>query len=170
LGIVFALPTATGDAVPLPIRWPYLFYRLDDRALRRHIYPSYPSTITHNKIKNKYRACGVVACKQERERKKQVKLLQKAKEFVLLKLLKPILDLELSIAKANIELQLRRRLISNLAPLGLDMNSILRHMQTVGSATNGRVRDINSMAKDDSFTMQEDYISFLGLDNRDYLE
>jgi hypothetical protein len=39
LGVVFALPTATSDAIPLPIRWPYLFYCLDNRALRRHIHP-----------------------------------------------------------------------------------------------------------------------------------
>jgi hypothetical protein len=38
LGVVFALPTATDDAIHLPIRWPYLFYCLDDRALRRHIH------------------------------------------------------------------------------------------------------------------------------------
>jgi hypothetical protein len=82
---------------------------------------------------------------------------------VLLELLKPILDPELSITEANIELQLRKRLISNLAALGLEIDSILRHMQTAGSATNGGVGD-------DSFTMQEDYISFSGLDNGDYLE
>jgi hypothetical protein len=38
LGVVSALPTATGDAISLPIRWPYLFYRLEDCALRRHIH------------------------------------------------------------------------------------------------------------------------------------
>jgi hypothetical protein len=36
LCVVFALLTATGDAIPLPVRWPYLLYCLDDRALRRH--------------------------------------------------------------------------------------------------------------------------------------
>ena len=44
LGVVSALPTATGDAIPLPVRWPYLLYCLDDRALRRHIH-LYPSTL-----------------------------------------------------------------------------------------------------------------------------
>jgi hypothetical protein len=126
--------------------------------------------VTRNKIKNEYKACGVAACKQERERKKQVELLQKAKEFVPLELLKPIPDLELSITKADIELQLRGRLISNPAALGLEIDSILGHMQTAGSATNGGVGDINSRVRDDPFTMQEDYISFSGLDNGDYLE
>ena len=36
LGVVFALPTAAGDAIPLPMRWPYLLYCLDDRAHRQH--------------------------------------------------------------------------------------------------------------------------------------
>jgi len=36
LVVVFALPTAIGDAIPLPIRWPHSLYYLDDRALRRH--------------------------------------------------------------------------------------------------------------------------------------
>jgi hypothetical protein len=89
---------------------------------------------------------------------------------VLLELLKPNPDLELSITKADIELELRKRLISNPAALGLEIDSILRNMQTAGSPTNGRVGDINSRVGGDSFTMQEDYISFSGLDNRDYLE
>jgi hypothetical protein len=87
-----------------------------------------------------------------------------------LELLKPILDLELSITKADIKLELCKRLISNPAALSLEIDSILRNMQTAGSLTNRGVRDINSRVRDDSFTMQEDYISFSGLDNRDYLE
>jgi hypothetical protein len=43
-------------------------------------------------------------------------------------------------------------------------------MQTAGSPTNGGGGDINSRVRDDSFTMQDDYVSFSGLDNRDYLE
>jgi hypothetical protein len=38
LGVVSALPTATGDAIPLPVRWPYLLYCLDNRAHRRGIH------------------------------------------------------------------------------------------------------------------------------------
>jgi len=89
---------------------------------------------------------------------------------VLLKLLKPILDLELSITKANIKLKLRKRLISNLAALGLEIDSIHRNIQTAGSLTNRGVRDISSSVKGNSFTIQEDYVSFSGLDNRDYME
>ena len=87
-----------------------------------------------------------------------------------LELLKPILDLELSITKADIKLQLRQRLISNPAALGLEIDSILRNMQTAGSPTNGGVGDINSGVGDDSFTMQKDDVSFSGLDIRDYLK
>ena len=89
---------------------------------------------------------------------------------MLLKLLKPIPDLELSITKADIKLELRKRLISNLATLGLEIDSILRNMQTAGSPTNRGVGDINSRVGGDSFIMQEDYVSFSGLDNGDYLE
>jgi hypothetical protein len=126
--------------------------------------------ITRNKIKNEYKACRVAARKLEREYKKQVELLQKAEEFVPLELLKPIPDPELSITEADIELQLCKRLISNLAALGLEIDSILRNMQIAGSPTNGGVGDINSRVGDDSFTMQEDYVPFSGLDNGDYLE
>jgi len=87
-----------------------------------------------------------------------------------LKLLKPILDLELSITEADIELELRKRLISNLAALGLEIDSLLRNIQIAGSPTNGGVRDISSGVGGDSFTMQEDYVSFSGLDNKDYIE
>jgi hypothetical protein len=40
LGVVFAF--ATDYVLPLPVRWPYLFYRLDDHALRRHIHSMPP--------------------------------------------------------------------------------------------------------------------------------
>jgi hypothetical protein len=42
LGVVFAFATATGDALSLPVRWPYLLSRLDNSALRRHIHPIPP--------------------------------------------------------------------------------------------------------------------------------
>jgi hypothetical protein len=89
---------------------------------------------------------------------------------VLLELLKLILDLELSITKADIKLELRKRLISNPATLGLEIDSILRNIQTASSPTNGRVKDISSSVKGNSFTMQEDYVSFSSLDNRDYIK
>jgi hypothetical protein len=41
------LPTATDYAIPLPVRWPYPLYCLDDRAHRRHIHlisPQYANT------------------------------------------------------------------------------------------------------------------------------
>jgi hypothetical protein len=94
--------------------------------------------------------------------------LQKAKGFVLLKLLKPILDLELSVTEADIKLQLCKRLISNLATLGLKIDSILRQTQTTSSLSNRGVLGINKV-KDD-FTVQLDYILFSGLGNKDSIK
>ena len=77
-----------------------------------------------------------------------------------LELLEPILDPELSITEADIELQLRERLISNPAASGLEIDSILGRTQTTGSPS--RVGD--------DFTLQSDYVSFLGLGNEDFME
>jgi hypothetical protein len=124
--------------------------------------------VTRNKIKNELKTCGIAARKLERERKKQVELLQKAKEFVPLKLLKPILDPELSVTEADIELQLRERLISNPAALGLEIDSILGRTQTTSSPSSGGVLGINRVG--DDFTVQSDYISFSGLGNKDSMK
>jgi hypothetical protein len=88
--------------------------------------------------------------------------LQKAKEFIPLKLLKPIPDPELSITKADIDLQLRKRLISNPAAISLNVDSILRGAKILGSNNKG----------EDDFMMQSDYVSFLGLGNlqEDFIE
>jgi hypothetical protein len=103
---------------------------------------------TRNKIKNEHKACGIAARKLERERKKRVELLQKAKEFIPVELLKPIPDPELSVTEADIQLQLRERLISNPAALGLNIDSLLSRAQTSSSSNAGG---------------GEDFISFLGL-------
>jgi hypothetical protein len=81
--------------------------------------------------------------------------LQKAKEFIPVELLEPILDPELSVTEADIELQLRERLISNPAALGLNIDSLLGGAQTSSGNNEGG----------DDFTMQLDYVSFLGLGN-----
>jgi hypothetical protein len=81
--------------------------------------------------------------------------LQKTIEFIPLELLKPILDPELSVTKADIDLQLCKRLIANPAALGLDIDSLLRKPQTLSSHDKGG----------DDFTMQSDYVSFLGIGN-----
>jgi hypothetical protein len=52
LGVVFALATATGDAIPLPVRSPYLLYCLDDRAHRRHTILSLHITSRNNRKEN----------------------------------------------------------------------------------------------------------------------
>jgi hypothetical protein len=76
-------------------------------------------------------------------------------EFILLELLEPILDLELSVTEADIDLQLREKLIANPATLSLDIDSLLRKPQTLSSHDEGG----------DDFTMQSDYVSFLGIGN-----
>jgi hypothetical protein len=81
--------------------------------------------------------------------------LQKTKEFIPLKLLKPIPDLELSVTEADIDMQLCERLIANPAALGLDIDSLIRKPHALGSRDEG----------EDDFTMQSDYVSFLGLSN-----
>lgn len=87
--------------------------------------------------------------------KKRVELLQKTKEFIPLKLLEPIPDLQLSITKADIDLQLRERLMANLAAIGLDIDSLIGKPHALGSHDEG----------EDDFMMQSDYVSFLGLSN-----
>jgi hypothetical protein len=76
------------------------------------------------------------------------------------------LDLELSVTEADIKLQLRKRLILNPAALGLKIDSILRRTQTTGSPSS---RGVLGGVGDD-FTEQLDYISFLGLGNKDFME
>jgi hypothetical protein len=116
---------------------------------------AYLVQVTHNRIKNEYKACGVAACKLERKRKKRVELLQKTKEFIPLKLLKPIPDPQLSVTKADIDMQLCERLIANPAALGLDIDSLTRKPHALGSHDEG----------EDDFTMQSDYVSFLSISN-----
>jgi hypothetical protein len=62
--------------------------------------------ITRNKIKNNLKARGVVARRQERERKRAVEALERAKEFVPIAMLEAIPDPEKTTTNADIELQL----------------------------------------------------------------
>ena len=48
--------------------------------------------ITRNRIKNDLKACGVIARRQERERKKAVEALERAKEFIPIQMLEVIPD------------------------------------------------------------------------------
>ncbi len=52
---------------------------------------------------------------------------------MLLELLKPVLNLELSIKEANIKLQLRKRLTLNIAALGCGIDKFVRRTQATGS-------------------------------------
>jgi hypothetical protein len=81
--------------------------------------------------------------------------LQKTKEFIPLELLEPIPDPELSVTEADINLQLRERLMANPAALSLDIDSLPGKLQALSSHDEGG----------DDFTMQSDYVSFLGIGN-----
>ena len=62
--------------------------------------------VTQNKIKNELKARGVIARRQERERKRKVQELQKAHQFVPMELYEAIPDPEKLMTDADIELQL----------------------------------------------------------------
>jgi hypothetical protein len=115
--------------------------------------------VTRNKIKNAWKTQGIAAQKQERERKKRVEALQKAKEFVPIHLLEAIPNPELSITKADIDLQLREALISTAVEIDLDL--ALQEIQTMGSG-------VDTNIEDGIFASQPDYVSLLGLDNGDW--
>ena len=89
--------------------------------------------------------------------------MQKAKEFVLFHLLKAIPDPELSTTEADIDLQLRERLISTLAEIDLDLDSALQEIETMGS-------NVNREAGDCLFTSQADYMPLLGSGNGDIMD
>jgi hypothetical protein len=72
----------------------------------------YLERTTRNKIKNELKARGVIARKQEKERKKKVLELQKAHQFIPIELYEAIPDPEKLITDADIELQLQEALIS----------------------------------------------------------
>jgi hypothetical protein len=86
--------------------------------------------------------------------------LQKTIGFIPLKLLEPIPDPELSVTKADIDLQLCERLIANPAALGLDIDSLLRKPQISSSYDK----------EGDDFTMQSYYVSFLSIGNSNIKE
>ena len=119
--------------------------------------------LTKGELKNELKTCGVAAQKLERERKRQVKALQKAKEFVPFYLLKAILDLELSTTKADVDLQLRKRLISTSAEIDPDLDSALQEIEKMGSNVNGEAGDC-------LFTSQADYMPLLGSGNGDIMD
>ena len=68
--------------------------------------------ITRNKIKNNLKAHGVTIRRRERERKKAVEALQRAREFIPMDILEAIPDPEKTTTDADIDLQLREALIS----------------------------------------------------------
>jgi hypothetical protein len=85
--------------------------------------------------------------------------LQKSRQFIPVDLLQAIPDPELSITTADIDLQLRKRLISISAEIDLDLDATLQEIETVGS--------LDTKAGADQIELQADYVSLLGFDNGD---
>jgi hypothetical protein len=75
---------------------------------------------------------------------------------VLIHLLKAILDSELSTTKADIELQLRKTLILTSAEIVLDLDTVLKEMQTTDSSVDAEV--IGCL-----FAEQANFVSFQAL-------
>ena len=101
------------------------------------------------------KACGVVARRQERERKKAVEALRKAKEFVLIKMLEAIPDPEKTTTDADIEVQLQEALVSTIAAIDPSIDDSFR-------ATD---------ATEDTLALQANYIPLNASDiELDYLD
>jgi hypothetical protein len=105
----------------------------------------YVERVARNKIKNELKARGVLARRQEKERKKKVQELEKANSFVPFELREAIPDPEKDTTDADIELQLRETLISTQQYEYDDLEAVLDP------------------------ALQADFISFEGLDNIDEL-
>jgi hypothetical protein len=78
-------------------------------------------------------------------------------------LLKAIPDPELSVTKADINLQLRKTLILTLAKINLDLDAAFQKIKTIGSNIKGKVEA-------DQISLQADYVSLLGLGNKDFTD
>ena len=110
----------------------------------------YIERVAKNKIKNELKAHGVIARRQEKERKKKVQELEKAHCFVPLELLEAIPDPEKTTTNADIKLQLQETLISTQ---GYSMREYLPDNPSDTPTT------------DPDSTLDADFISFEGLDN-----
>ena len=104
----------------------------------------YIKRVAKNKIKNKLKACKVLAQRQERERKKKVQELETTNSFVLFELHKAIPNPEKDITDADIELQLQETLISTQ-----------------------QCKQYNALIAALDPALQDDFISFEGLNNID---
>jgi hypothetical protein len=80
--------------------------------------------ITRNRIKNDLKARGVVARRQERERKKAVEALEKAGEFVPFEMFKAIPNPEKMTIEADIEVQLQEALVSTIAVIDPSLDDL----------------------------------------------
>jgi hypothetical protein len=68
------------------------------------------------------KACGVIARRSERERKKAVEALEKAGNFIPLDMLEAIPDPEKTTTEADIEVQLQEALVSTIAAIDPSLN------------------------------------------------
>jgi hypothetical protein len=120
--------------------------------------------ITRNKIKNNLKAHGVIARRQERERKKAVEALQRSKEFVPLEMLEAIPDPEKTTTEADIEAQLQEALVSTIAAIDPSLDDSFY-------ATEATEATEAMEATEDTLALQADYIPLNASDMElDYLD
>jgi hypothetical protein len=101
--------------------------------------------ITRNRIKNDLKAHRVIARRQEKERKKAVEALEKAKEFIPIKMLKAIPDPEKTTTEAEIEIQLQEALVSTIAAIDPSLDNSFCTTEAIE-------------ATEDPLALQADYI------------
>jgi DDE superfamily endonuclease len=103
--------------------------------------------VARNKIKNELKARGVLARRQEKERKKRILELQKANQFIPIDMYEAIPDPEKLTTDGDIETQLREILVSTYGASFENTTTVLSNAQHEWEA---------------------DYISFEGLDSQDW--
>jgi hypothetical protein len=106
--------------------------------------------ISRNRIKNNLKACGVIARRSEKERKKAVEALEKAGKFVLLNMLEAIPNPEKTTTEADIELQLQEALVSTIAAIDPSLDDLLCATEAMEAME----------AIEDTLASQADYIPF----------
>jgi hypothetical protein len=115
----------------------------------------YIERVARNKIKNDLKTCKVIARRRERERKKAVEALKRAKEFVPIGMLEAIPNPKQTTTDANIELQLQEALVSTIAANNID--PALDLMDIVDSSLKSEATYI---ALADNIASQANFIGF----------
>ena len=95
------------------------------------------------------KACGVIARRSERERKKAVETLEKAGNFIPLDMLEAIPDSEKTTTEADIEAQLQEALVSTIAAIDPSLDNSFCAIEAIEAIE----------ATEDTLALQANYIS-----------